>query len=151
MLAHSPVHFEMLASLQIHRNILAEEAVSEFSKSGVEAAIFVQCLNSCPEEVAWVEGLAAKYPVIKGIVGGLDLTQDPALLRSQIKSSRLLVGVRHILDVESEDWLLREDVHRDLQVLEEENLVFDCLVRPHILKHVPTIGIAIEVEAGGRS
>ena len=85
----------------------------------------------------------------KGIVGGLDLTQDPASLRSQIKSSRLLVGVRHILDVESEDWLLREDVHRGLQVLEEENLVFDCLVRPHILKHVPTIGIAIEVEDGG--
>ena len=139
----------MLISPQIHRNILAEEAVSEFSKSGVEAAIFVQCLNCCPEEVAWVEGLA--YPVIKGIAGGLDLTQDPALLRSQIKSSRLLVGVRHILDVESEDWLLREDVHRGLQVLEEENLVFDCLVRPHILKHVPTIGIAIEVEAGGRS
>ena len=147
MLAHCPVHFEMLASLQIHRNILAEEAVSEFSKSGVEAAIFVQCLNSCPEEVAWVEGLA--YPVIKGIAGGLDLTQDPASIRSKIKSSRLLVGVRHILDVESEDWLLREDVHRGLQVLEEENLVFDCLVRPHILKHVPTIGIAIEVEAGG--
>ena len=65
----------MLNSLQIHRNILAEEAASEFSKSGVEAAIFVQCLNSCPEEVEWVESLAAKHPVIKGIVGGLDLTQ----------------------------------------------------------------------------
>ena len=65
----------MLISPQIHRNILAEEAVSEFSKSGVEAAIFVQCLNCCPEEVAWVEGLAAQHSVIKGIVGGLDLTQ----------------------------------------------------------------------------
>ena len=45
------------------------------ARSKVEAAIFVQCLNSCPSEVAWVEGLAAKYPLIKGIVGGLDLTQ----------------------------------------------------------------------------
>ena len=60
---------------QIHRNISAEEAVSEMARSQVEAAIFVQCLNSCPSEVAWVEGLAAKYPLIKGIVGGLDLTQ----------------------------------------------------------------------------
>ena len=126
---------------QIHRNILAEEAVSEFSKSGVEAAIFVQCLNSCPEEVAWLEGLAAQHSVIKGIVGGLDLTQDPEVLRSQIRSCRLLVGVRHILDVESEDWLLREEVHRGLQVVMEEGLVFDCLVRPPILKHVPVIGI----------
>ena len=41
----------------------------------MEAAIFVQCLNSCPEEVAWVSRLAEDHPVIKGIVGGLDLTQ----------------------------------------------------------------------------
>ena len=60
---------------QIHRNISAEEAVSEMTKSQVEAAIFVQCLNRCPDEVAWVESLAAKHPLIKGIVGGLDLTQ----------------------------------------------------------------------------
>ena len=52
----------------------------------------------------------------------------------------MLVGVRHILDVESPDWLLREDVHRGLQVLMEEDLVFDCLVRPPILQHVATIG-----------
>ena len=52
-----------------------------------------------------------------------------------------MVGVRHILDVESEDWLLREEVHRGLQVVMEEGLVFDCLVRPPILKHVPVIGI----------
>ena len=49
--------------------------MSEMARSKVEAAIFVQCLNSCPSEVGWVEGLAAKYPLIKGIVGGLDLTQ----------------------------------------------------------------------------
>ena len=41
----------------------------------MEAAIFVQCLNSCPEEVAWVSKLAEEHPVIKGIVAGLDLTQ----------------------------------------------------------------------------
>ena len=67
--------FRHVEPSQIHRNILAEEAVSEFSKSGVEAAIFVQCLNSCPEEVAWVAALAEKHKFIKGIVGGLDLTQ----------------------------------------------------------------------------
>lgn len=66
--------------------------------------------------------------------------QDPETLRAQIRKSPLLVGVRHILDVEDQDWLLREDVHRGLQVLEEEDKVFDCLVRPPTLKHVATIG-----------
>ena len=45
-----------------------------------------------------------------------------------MRATPLLVGVRHILDVEAEDWLLREDK------------VFDCLVRPPTLKHVATIG-----------
>ena len=96
----------------------AAEAEREITKSGVEAAVFVQCLNrcalflfcfflqclvlfllrsrirqgfifmdhicsimnqinlnSCPEEVAWVAALAEKHKFIKGIVGGLDLTQ----------------------------------------------------------------------------
>merc|ERR1719400_1765694 len=50
-------------------------------KSRVEAAVFVQCLNSCPEEVAWVASLAQKHKFIKGIVAGLDLTQDGDTLR----------------------------------------------------------------------
>ena len=61
-------------------------------------------------------------------------------MRAQIRNVPLLVGVRHILDVEDQDWLLREDVHRGLRVLEEEDKVFDCLVRPPTLKHVATIG-----------
>merc|ERR1719234_528300 len=91
-------------------------------KSGVEAAIFVQCLNSCPEEVAWVASLAQKYKFIKGIVGGLDLTQDGDTLRAQIRThGNLLVGVRHMID------------------LEDEGMVFDCLVKPQTLKHTATI------------
>ena len=59
----------------IHRDILIDEAASQPTSSRVDGAIFVQCLNGCPQEVKWVENLATKYPLIKGIVGGLDLTQ----------------------------------------------------------------------------
>jgi len=124
---------------KIFRNFTSSESAAEHAGCGVEAAIFVQCLNNCPEEINWVEEQAKEFRVIKGIVGGIDLTQDPEQIKCQIKSSNLLVGVRHILDVESEDWLLREDVHRGLTVLQEEDLVFDCLVRPPILKHVAVI------------
>jgi len=124
---------------KIHRNILAEEAETELVKSGVEGAIFVQCLNRCIEEVRWVEDMAKKHKVIKGIVAGLDLTQDPEDLRKELQSSPLIVGVRHILDVEEENWLVRDDVLRGLEVVMEEDKVFDCLVRPPTLKHVATV------------
>ena len=79
---------------QIHRNISAEEAVSEMARSKVEAAIFVQCLNSCPDEVAWVESLAAKNPLIKGIVGGLDLTQVKEQSLTDIRMISSIPGPR---------------------------------------------------------
>jgi len=123
----------------IHRNILADEAAREFQKSKVEAAIFVQCLNGSQEEIKWVEDLSSSYPVIKGIVGGIDLSQDPDSIRGQVRDCKILVGVRHILDVVPQNWILREDVHRGLKILMEEDKVFDCLVRPPILKHVATI------------
>ena len=55
----------------------------------MEAAIFVQCLNRCPEEVAWVSKLAEEHPVIKGIVAGLDLTQ----VRQQVTAAVSLLSV----------------------------------------------------------
>ena len=54
--------------------------------------------------------------------------------------SDLLVGVRHILDVEDPAWLLREDVRAGLGLLQETGLAFDLLVRPPTLKHVPAVG-----------
>ena len=60
---------------KIFRNFTASEAAEELKKSNVDAAVFVQCLNNCPDEIKWVEDLAKEHPVIKGIVGGVDLTQ----------------------------------------------------------------------------
>ena len=60
---------------RIYRNFDASEAAQEMKSSQVGCAIFVQCLNGCPEEIEWVAQSARDYPVIKGIVGGLDLTQ----------------------------------------------------------------------------
>jgi len=116
----------------------AEEAGSAMAAAGVKNAVFVQCCNSCQEEIDWVDKLARDNTFIKGIVGGVDLTSKN--LRSELESrSKLLVGVRHILDVEDPDWLLREDVHAGLAELERQGLAFDLLVRPPILKHVPTL------------
>ena len=60
---------------KIYRKFDAAEAEKEMKSSNVSSAIFVQCLNGCPEEIEWVAQLAKDYPVIRGIVGGLDLTQ----------------------------------------------------------------------------
>ena len=47
----------------------------------------------------------------------------------RLGKNQLFVGVRHILDVEDEDWVTREDVHRGLAALETRGLTYDLLVR----------------------
>lgn len=47
----------------------------------VKHGIFVQCLNGSIEEAEWVIDMATRHPVIKGVVAGLDLTNDDVRLR----------------------------------------------------------------------
>ena len=46
-----------------------------------------------------------------------------------LKPCGLIKGVRHILDVESDDWITRDDVNKGLSVLEKHGLTYDLLVR----------------------
>ncbi|XP_076455120.1 L-fucono-1,5-lactonase-like isoform X2 [Babylonia areolata] len=104
----------------------------------VRHAVFVQVLNNSPEEAYWICELAEKHDVIKGIVAGLDLTHQhlqPTLDR--LASNSKVVGVRHILDMESEDWLSRSDVISGLRILEDRGIPFDLLLRPHLIRYVP--------------
>jgi L-fuconolactonase len=80
-------------------------------------------------------------------------------------SNPLFKGVRHIVQAEKEDYLLREDVQNGIGKLAKHNLTFDILVFPHqlpaaiqmvekfpnqqfILDHIakPTISAPIENE-----
>ena len=38
-------------------------------------------------------------------------------------------GVRHILEVEKDDWITRDDVRKGLDVIEKYRLTYDLLVR----------------------
>ncbi|CAD5123115.1 DgyrCDS11489 [Dimorphilus gyrociliatus] len=121
----------------LYRNISVEEYDDNRRKTPIKYSIFVQCLNKCIAETEIIIKEAERHTFIKGVVAGLDITngnlrQEIERLRSQ---SKLLVGIRHILDDEEESWLTREDVHCGLKILEEENLTFDLLLRPNLIKY----------------
>jgi L-fuconolactonase len=76
--------------------------------------------------------------LIKGIVGWVDLTDeniDGNIKRLKNDSNGKLVGLRHILDGEKSDWIVSDVVKRGLKVVFDNQLTFDLLLRPHILKH----------------
>ena len=46
-----------------------------------------------------------------------------------LKPKGLLKGVRHILDMEKDDWITRDDVSRGLDTLGKHGISYDLLVR----------------------
>lgn len=105
----------------------------ELELCGIDATVLVQSRNDIAETNQLLT-MALETPWIAGVVGWVDLI-DPAVFDTiaSIRAApggRYLVGMRHLVHDEADpDWLLRSDVHRGLQAVEEAGLAFDLLVR----------------------
>jgi L-fucono-1,5-lactonase len=100
---------------------------------GVERTVLVQTVSSVLETQEFL-ALAANQELIAGVVGWVDL-MDPDVagtisrLRKEEGGAKL-VGIRHQVHDEADpEWLLRDDVQRGLDAVEEAGLTYDLLVR----------------------
>jgi L-fuconolactonase len=87
------------------------------------------------EETRWLLELAEDNPFILGVVGWVDL-RSPRLyqdLQSFAGKSKL-VGIRHIVQSEPDDFLLDAGFLRGISVLQEFDLAYDLLI---YTKHLP--------------
>jgi len=117
----------------IRRPFGPDDLAPELAAAGVEGTVLVQTRSS-QDETAEFLALAAATPVIRGVVGWVDLT-DPAVadaiasLRAR-PGGEQLVGIRHqVHDEPDADWLLREDVVRGIRAVGAAGLAYDLLVR----------------------
>lgn len=120
---------DSMASLR--RDFLPADLKPELERSGFDGAIVVQARQTL-EETCWLLELAANAPYIQGVVGWVDLRSPQ--VRSQLEAfagNPKLVGIRHIVQSESEDrFLLRPDFLRGITLLEEFDLAYDILIYP---------------------
>jgi L-fuconolactonase len=105
--------------------------------NGVEGAILVQVRNDAAETFEFLD-LAKESTMVSGVVGWVDLeapdvVEQLAALRES-PYGHLLVGVRHLVEAESDPhYLERDSVRRGLAAVAASGLVFDLLVRPRQL------------------
>jgi L-fuconolactonase len=122
----------------INRPFLPEDLAPVLEANGVRAAILVQTRSSLEESKEFL-AYAQAHPWLAGVVAWADLTATD--FATQLEALRAapggnkLVGIRHQVQDEPDDnWLLRQDVQRGLAVLDDHDLTFDLLVKPHQLE-----------------
>jgi len=117
----------------IRRRFGPEDLVPNLVAAGVSGTILVQTRSGLDETRSFLE-IAARTPLIRGVVGWLDLTDAAvsdtiAELRAGPGGERL-VGIRHQVHDEADpDWLLQPDVERGIAAVGRAGLVYELLVR----------------------
>ena len=112
----------------IRRDCLPAEAAREMAAVGFDAAIAVQARQSL-EETRALLALADRHPFIAGVVGWVDL-RSPSVAADLDALARhpKLVGVRHVVQGEPDDFLYDAAFRRGISTLAAFNLTYDILI-----------------------
>ena len=127
----------------ISRTILIDELEPELLKSGIDFTVIVQTVPT-PEETPELLDLTLTHPKVCAVVGWVDLESED--IRPQLDKylqhpgGAKLVSLRDMAqDKADPNWLLREDVIRNIHRIAEYDLSFDILTRP------PQLAAAVEM------
>ena len=118
----------------LQRDFLPQHLEPELLENGVDGIVVVQADQS-ENETTFLLELAKKNPVIKGIVGWVDL-QNENIENKLVyyAQSPIIKGCRHIVQAESEGFLRGERFLNGIKLLKNFNFTYDILIYENQLK-----------------
>ena len=111
----------------LRRDFMPEDALGAMRPAGIDACVVVQVRQTL-EETRCMLRLAAKHPFIAGVVGWVDLRSDDLDAELESVVDPKLVGVRHIVQAEPDDFLLDERFRRGVERLARHGLAYDIVI-----------------------
>lgn len=118
----------------IRRDFLPLDCAPLLKQHDLHGCIAVQARQTI-EESRWLLTLAMESPIIKGVVGWVDLRSDRVEEQlAEFAPHPRFVGVRHVVqDEPDERFMLQPDFIRGISKLKQFKLTYDLLVFPHQL------------------
>jgi L-fuconolactonase len=115
----------------LHRDWLPDDLAPLLAKAGMDGCVAVQARQK-PEESHWLLKLADESPIIKGVVGWVDLRAPRAEEHlAELAKHRRFVGVRHVVQDEPDNkFMLQPEFLRGIGCLNALNLTYDLLIFP---------------------
>ncbi|ETN95135.1 amidohydrolase family protein [Zhouia amylolytica] len=117
----------------IRKDFLPTDLEPILQKNNIDGCIAVQADQS-ETETAFLLDIARNHNFVKGVVGWVDLLADNVEDRlAHFSSNNKLKGIRHIVQAEPNDFMLRSDFQNGISKLSQFDLTYDILVFPRQL------------------
>jgi len=119
---------------RLARDYLPPDLAPLLAAAGIDGSVAVQARQSV-EESRWLLRLAAAHPLVKGVVGWVDLQSDRVGDDLEaLAADPKFVGVRHVVQDEPDPrFVLGEAFLRGLRQLGSHGLTYDLLLHPEQL------------------
>jgi len=132
----------------LKRDFLPADLEREIAGTDVSGTVVVQARQTV-QETGWLLELAGRFPVIKGVVGWVDLQSGD--LKDQLDGFAKhpkLSGARHVIqDEPDDDFMLRPPFLKGMEMLQEYHLTYDLLIFPrHLTKALELVKLFPGVE-----
>jgi L-fuconolactonase len=114
----------------LRRDFLPNDLEPMMHFFGIDGTVAVQARQTV-EETAWLLDLAAKYPIIRGVVGWAPLTEGAGARKhlEKFAAHPRLRGLRHVVQDEPDPrYILRTDFNQGVDALLEFKLRYDILI-----------------------
>ena len=112
----------------LRRDFLPPDAAVVMREAAIDACVAVQARQTL-DETRFLLDLAVRYPFIVGVVGWVDLrARELEDQLAELSAHRKLVGLRHIVQAEPDDFLFGDDFRRGVATLERYGLAYDILI-----------------------
>lgn len=112
----------------IQRDFLPEDLLPLLQQNKFSGCVAVQASQS-EDETNFLVNLAAKNDFIKGVVGWVDLRG--VIIEERLhhfSSNKIIKGFRHVVQGESDDFMLRKDFQNGISALKQFNFTYDILI-----------------------
>ena len=133
---YSPAEYPWIGAgmERLARDYLPADLAPHLAAAGLSGSVAVQARQSLAE-TRWLLELAAANPLVRGVVGWVDLrSEGVADELAEFSSDPKFVGVRHVVQDEPDPrFLLGDTLIRGLRHLAPLSLTYDLLLYPHQL------------------
>lgn len=119
-----------MESTVLQRDYDGNELTGVARQNGIDGTVLVQ-VDQTETETMWLLEQSDTFPIIKGVVGWVDLQSEDIHERlSHFSSYQKLKGFRHIVQSEPPDFLRRPEFQQGIGNLRNFGFTYDILIYP---------------------